>query len=206
MIRNFCFFSLIILLTFGAACNKFVQPKTTEKYLVSANAVGFAISPLPRENGYDRWQASYVSGGKTAKFVIEFSPAQTSDAGNKQFPIKFGQGRFVAQAGSDASVLIEDLKKALEAKNLPSKVKRSDSLPFMFANIGENMSQSGDGGFFVKPPGNWTTIKLFIGDDGKEEDMGEVFLNLNPSIKMGEFSIKDSDYGDVVLANLAKVL
>ena len=35
---------------------------------------------------------------------------------------------------------------------------------------------------------------------------GEVFLNLNPATNNAEFSIKDADYGDIVLAELAKVL
>jgi hypothetical protein len=34
----------------------------------------------------------------------------------------------------------------------------------------------------------------------------EVYLNLNPVLGKGEFSIKDPDYGDGVLLELAKVL
>jgi len=34
----------------------------------------------------------------------------------------------------------------------------------------------------------------------------EVFLNLNPALGKGEFSIKDPEYGDGVLQELAKVL
>ena len=32
-----------------------------------------------------------------------------------------------------------------------------------------------------------------------------MFLNLNPVIKKGQFSIKDAEYGDIVLAHLARV-
>jgi hypothetical protein len=209
MICKSIFPSLVILLIFTMACNRpapEAQVKSTETYLVSTNAVGFQISPLPSENGYNRWFATYAAGGKTAKFIIELAQEQTQDDTDKQFVIKFGKGRFVTQPGSDASVLLADLKKALEAKKLPSRVPRSATLPFTFANIGENMSQSGDGGFSVKPAGNWTAIKLFLGEGEKEEDVGEVFLNLNPTIRMGEFSIKDPDYGDLVVAQLAKVL
>ena len=46
-------------------------------------------------------------------------------------------------------------------------------------------------------------MKIFIGE-GEEE--GEVFLNLNPVIKKGQFSIKDAEYGDIVLRQLARVL
>ena len=44
-------------------------------------------------------------------------------------------------------------------------------------------------------------MKIFFGDDE-----AEVFLNANPVSGKAEFSIKDPDYGDQVLAELAKVL
>ena len=103
----------------------------------------------------------------------------------------------------DASVLLADLKKALEAKTLPLKVERVRNLPFQFVSLGKHQSQAFGGGFNAKPPGNWTPMKIFIGE-GEQE--GEVFLNLNPAIKKGQFSIKDADYGDIVLAQLARVL
>jgi hypothetical protein len=117
--------------------------------------------------------------------------------------MRVGEGRFVAEPGSDASVLLFDLKKALEAKALPSKVQRVESLPFTFVDIGDNLSQAAGGGFSVAPPGNWTAIKIFIGE-GEQE--AQVFLNINPVIRRGQFSIKDPDYGDLVVAQLAKVL
>ncbi len=45
-------------------------------------------------------------------------------------------------------------------------------------------------------------MKIFIG----ENDEGQVFLNINPDLRKGEFSIKDSEYGNFVLAQLARVL
>lgn len=56
-------------------------------------------------------------------------------------------------------------------------------------------------GFVVVLKGNWIAAKLFFGGD-----QGEVFLNLNPALGKAEFSIKDSDYGDYVIGELAKVL
>lgn len=109
----------------------------------------------------------------------------------------------VAIAGSDATVLLADLKVALEATTQPAKVGRVDSLPFEFVTLGKNKSQATGGGFADKPPGNWIPMKIFLGE-GKNE--GQVFLNLNPILKMGQFSSKDPDYGDLVLAQLAKVL
>jgi hypothetical protein len=148
--------------------------------------------------------ATYTSQGRIAKFRVEFDPAKTVEAkDSKDFPMKVGEGRFVAEPGSDASVLLFDLKKALEAKALPSKVQRVESLPFTFVNIADDLSQARSGGFSVAPPGNWTAIKIFLGE-GEQE--AEVFLNINAVIRKGQFSIKDPDYGDLVLAQLAKVL
>jgi hypothetical protein len=46
-------------------------------------------------------------------------------------------------------------------------------------------------------------VKIFLPKGG---DDGEVFLNFDAVLGKGEFSIKDSDYGDYLLRELAKVL
>jgi len=166
--------------------------------------VGFDIEQLPGDGSAQLWLAKYISKGKTAKFRIELgSPKPINDKESRDFDIQQGEGKFIAEPGSDASVLLADLKDALEAKMFPAKVRRAHDLPFVFVSFGQNQSQDAGGGFNASPPGHWTPIKLFIGE-GKQE--GEVFLNLNPVIKKGQFSIKDPDYGDIVLAQLARVL
>jgi hypothetical protein len=55
----------------------------------------------------------------------------------------------------------------------------------------------------TQPAGNWTAMKIFIGDG---DDESEVFLNFNPVSKKAQFSEKDVDYGDAVVAKLATVL
>lgn len=114
-----------------------------------------------------------------------------------------GNGNFIAQAGSDSCILLSDLKRILEAENMPGQVKRTEVLPFDFVRLGSNLSQSADGGFSPKTKGNWTTLKLFIAQGNQES---EVYLNFNESLKKGQFAIKDSEYGDLLLAELAKVL
>ena len=200
-----CF--LVTLLLTTAACNRSTpasQGRTAEAYVPDSGSVGFDIESLDNGNGSVSLMATYTSQGRIAKFRVEFDPAKTVEAkDSKDFPMKVGEGRFVAEPGSDASVLLFDLKKALEAKALPSKVQRVESLPFTFVNIGDDLSQAPSGGFSVAPPGNWTAIKIFLGE-GEQE--AEVFLNINAVIRKGQFSIKDPDYGDLVLAQLAKVL
>jgi hypothetical protein len=191
-------------------CNRAANPPASqpqggvvEPYVPDSNSIGFDLEPAKSGNGSSQWLATYASQGKTARFRIELGPAQGPDKPASIINIKFGKGRFVAEPGSDASVLLADLKKALEAKTLPTKVQRSSTLPFTFAVLGENHSQASGGGFNANPPGHWTAMKIFLGD-GDEE--AEVFLNLNPTIKKGQFSIKDPDYGDGLLKYLAKVL
>jgi len=159
----------------------------------------FSLRPAdgPAPENVKRYQAAYVAEGKTARFDIELTMARPSG----QLPVAFTQGKFIAVANSDATGLLMALQKTLQAKANPSNSLRVAELPFRAAILGEHVSHSPNGGFAVKPPGNWTTIKLFLGDGSSE-----VYLNLNPVLGKGEFSIKDQDYGDGVLKELAKVL
>jgi hypothetical protein len=143
------------------------------------------------------WLATYTEGGKTARFRIQFGPIKSSSG------VGFGNGKFVAESGSDASTFLLSLKKALEAKTLPNRVEKVRELPFQLAVIGDKLSRApnGAGGFNAQPAGDWTATKIFLA--GGE---AEVFLNTNNILSKAEFSIKDPDYGDQVLAELAKVL
>ncbi len=179
------------------------KSEVSETYVADANSIGFDIAPAPNGSS-SAWIGTYSSGGKIARFRFEFGSAQTVDHPMKNVVVSSGNGRFIAVDGSDSSELLSDLKKALEAKNLPTKVQRAKELPFTFASFGDHESQASQGGgFSPQPPGNWTVIKIFIGE-GEHEC--EFFLNFNPVIKKGQFSEKDPDYGDEVLAQLAKVL
>jgi hypothetical protein len=114
-----------------------------------------------------------------------------------------GQGKFIAETGSNPTVLLDDLRISLEAKSAPTNVKRVSELPFEYVRFGERLSRTAKGGLAEAPSGTWTAMKLFI---GQGEDEGEVFFNINPDTGHGEFSIKDAEYGDIVLAQLATVL
>jgi hypothetical protein len=142
--------------------------------------------------------------GQDREIQIELGHAKSiKDNEQVDFDIQSGKGRFIAVPGSDASVLLADLKNALEAKTFPKHSKRVATLPFTFVTFGNNESQSSGAGFSPKPAGHWTPMKIFIGE-GEQE--GQVFVNLNPVSKKGQFSMKDQDYGDIVLSQLAGVL
>jgi hypothetical protein len=180
-----------------------VHLAATEPGLPDDGSVPFDIVEEQGAKGETVWAAIYSSRGKTARFRIEMVSTPRRDTSDSiGFNLQMGKGKLASVPGSDASDLLVDLKKALQAKTLPVKVTRAKALPFTFAVLGENQSQAAGGGFNEKPAGNWTAIKIFIGDN----DEGEVFLNLNPVQKKGEFSMKDPDYGDFVLAKFATVL
>jgi hypothetical protein len=164
-------------------------------------AVMFELSPVENVSGSRQWLATYATAGKTAKFRIELGPGHSGDDEDKAFHVSFGKGRLLSEPESDASVFLVDLKKALEAKTVPNKVGRVASLPFDFVILGKNQSRTSDGGFNTEPRGDWVAMKIFLASGE-----GEVFLNLNTVANKAEFSIKDPDYGDIVLAELAKVL
>jgi hypothetical protein len=172
---------------------------TLEPHSGNQDSVGSDIAAL--EHSPNEWLRTYTSGGKTAKFIIQLGPARAIN--EKDFPMSSGNGRFLSQSGSEPIVLIADLAKALQAKQVPINVPRAKTVPFDYVILGQHQSRSGDGGFGDSPHGNWTAMKIFL---GKGESEGEVFLNFNSALGKAEFSIKDSDYGDFVIAELAKVL
>jgi hypothetical protein len=198
---------LAIFLLVTSGCTRPTTPgqgRTTEAYVSDSGSVGFDIRSFKGQNGSFRLEASYESRGRLAKFAIEFGPTHNVESkDSKDFPMGAGQGRFLGEPGSDATVLLADLQKALEAKTIPAKPQRVQALPFTFVNLGDNLSQVREGGFNANPPGGWTAIKIFMGE-GEQE--GEVFVNFNQAIGKGQFSIKDAEYGDLVLKQLATVL
>jgi hypothetical protein len=146
------------------------------------------------------YDCTYQAAGKTARFQLQIKQNSPMKG---PIPMAAAEGKFLRVAGSDNSELLQDLKKALEAKELPTRSVAISELPFDAVVLGEKQSRNSGGGYSDRPSGDWMTIKVFLPKGG---DDGEVFLNLNPVLGKAEFSIKDSDYGDYLLAQLAQVL
>jgi hypothetical protein len=199
-----CLGALMICVTGCRGHSSAQEVGSVEPYISDPNSVGFDISPLPSNDRSRRWLATYSDQNKTAKFTIEIGPSAPTDSeADRGLKMSSGSGAILAVADSHASTMLVALAKALEAKHVPTHIQRASRLPFTYVILGESNSQAGGGGFSAKPTGNWTAMKIFIGD-GKDE--AEVFLNLNPVSRKGQFSEKDIDYGDTVLAKLATVL
>lgn len=195
---------VFIAIAVGAGCQRHSadsDSRIAELYSPTDGAVLLNILPVHGTEGSRDWLATYTDESGTTRFRIELDPSEKSS--DKSLPISSGKGRFLAEAGSNPIPLLESLKKALQAKHMPTKARKTDVLPFDYVILGENQTRSADGGFGDKPKGNWTAMKIFL-SHGK--DAGEVFLNINAVAHQAEFSIKDSEYGDMVLQDLANVL
>ena len=147
------------------------------------------------------YDCTYRARGKTAKFQLQITLGAPLQMDSKS--AEATGGNIISVSGSENASLMEDLKVALEAKRTPTKVKRKPTLPFDLVVLGEKQSRDSEGAFSSKPPGDWIATKIFLPSGG---DDGELYLNLNFVLGKGEFSIKDSDYGDYLLQELAKVL
>jgi hypothetical protein len=178
-----------------AGCDRAVQviqkSPEPETYVAKPGSLGFDIGRVQQNREF---LATYTAHGKIARFRIQLDPQNTT---GKKFAV--GKGRFLPEPRFDAAAILSDLGTVLEARKLPKQTSRVSSIPFEYVILGENMSKGKDG--FGVSPGHWWLLKLFFGDDD-----AELFLNLNPVIRKGEFSIKDPDYGDFLTAQLAQIL
>lgn len=88
---------------------------------------------------------------------------------------------------------------------MPAPVKRSPWVGSLFVHtaiLGEDLKRESGGGFSGER-GGWTATKWFPEYDGCS---GEVFFNYNLEKRQGEFSEKDADYADDLLAVFSAVL
>jgi hypothetical protein len=147
------------------------------------------------------WVGSYDAGGKTARFRIELTlrPPEANT------PIAFTTGAFGREAGSESSTFLKELGRVLEAKAKPKPGRRLDRLPFTAALLGAPSSHSsagrGETGPAPAPKDERIMTKVFVADGA-----GEFYLNLDPANGVGEITMKDPDYGDTVVKELARVL
>jgi hypothetical protein len=166
--------------------------------------VSFDLEPLQSSDGSRQWIGAYNSSGKAARFRMDFGAAESTPGKTAGDPaVLSGEGTLIPEPGSDSSVLLVDLQKALRARTAPQAPLTKTSVPFTYVNIGDHLSQAQAGGFNANPPGDWTAMRLIFGDGNRES---EIFLHINASTKKGQFSMKDPRYGDLALAELAKVL
>jgi hypothetical protein len=188
----------VVILLF-AACTRVPDRNSAVEHHASGEAsVPFDLESLQSGEGSRLWIATYNSRGAVAKFRIDLGAPESAPSG-----IKTGEGTLIPEPGSDSSILLVDLQKVLRATTAPKAPLTKTSIPFTYIHIGDNLSQDAAGTFNTNPPVNWTALKLIFGEGDRES---QIFLHINPGTKKAQFSMIDPRYGDLALAELAKVL
>lgn len=190
---------LAVVLLFAASFSASAEP--------TANSVSFKITEVSSKTVGDvqekEWLANYQSTGETAQFRIVLQLKQPS--GNS--PFTFSKGSIEHIDGSNPQTFLRHLTTALMAEGEIARQPKVDKLPLDIAILGIGMSRAGGtgqlagGGFATHPAGSWIVTKVFLA-----EGEAEVYLNLDPVSGVGEFSLKDPGYGNVVIQELSRVL
>jgi hypothetical protein len=186
-----------LLIAILAGCQHGSERGNAQPYIPRVGAVGFEIMTLGGSGGSRLWLATYNDGSSSSKFRIELSAAKTVEQNGMWVGI--GQGKLLAESGSDPLAMIGALQSAFAVSRLPRGVKKVYELAFDYTVVGENQSQL-NGGFASDPKGNWTVMKVRSGK------APEFFLNVDAFDHKAEFALADPHSGASTLAELANVL
>lgn len=159
----------------------------------SSYTVPLTLRPV----GDSVWEAAFGSGTAQSRFRVRPHIKQMSDSSG----FAFTSWTLYPVAGSVARPLLTALAKAHNIPDTIGASPRSDSLLVDVALLGINAAQSRDGSFGASNTGDWIAAKLFFADGE-----AEVYLNLNPQRHRAEFSVKDEEYGALVVRELARIL
>jgi hypothetical protein len=150
-------------------------------------------------------EAHYLAElGTTCRFEIRIG--EGTPGGDNQFDFSFAPAAISRRPETDCTGFLHDLAPELGfAGKLPAP-QTVERLEESVVILGKNQSRAEEnaqiaGAFVAEPPGAWMAMKLFLA-----AGEGEVFLNLNEQDGVGEFSLKDEEYGEIVVTELARVL
>jgi len=160
------------------------------------------VSSLPASD--DDTSTYRAEAGQACTFDLRIGKAKPSGKSPPDFA--FVPAILERVTNADCAAFLGALAPTLGFKGrLPTPIA-TKRLSLTVAILGANLSRNSDrpeaaGGFSSQPPGHWTATKLFL-RDGE----GEVFLSLNLQDGLGEFSIKDEDYAEIVVTELARIM
>jgi hypothetical protein len=135
---------------------------------------------------------------------VAFTVGVLSKSGDGNAPVAWGKAVLIVKDREAGARFVELFSKAFSTK-LPSPPKQAHTpAPFSIgtAILGENVTRTEQGGFFGRG-GGWTATKWFPEEDGRS---AEVYFNYNAAKREGEFSEKDDNYGDDLVAIFAAAL
>ncbi|MGY5776828.1 hypothetical protein [Rhizobium sp. LEGMi135b] len=145
--------------------------------------------------------AHYGEGQDQTKFLIEIQgPRKKDGSADLDTRASFSHGEFRHVASSRPTRFFEQLANTLSADSPIFSDAKQEILPFDIAFLGPPTMRFSGGGF-GGGPGDWYATKLFLA-----EGAAEVYFNFNLKSGEAEFSMKDEDYGNIVLSELSKVI
>jgi hypothetical protein len=166
-------------------------------------AGAFRLIEVKRDgDGTAHYKAAAGAPGSSCEFEILLGAIKPTEAS----PFSFTTAALIRAAHADCEGFLSALAPELGFDGplpTPPAVAKLDA---SIAILGVGQSRATHeaevaGGFTSTPPGPWLVTKLFLADGE-----GEVSLNLDERDKVGELSIKDTDYAQVVVTELAKIL
>jgi hypothetical protein len=159
-----------------------------------------AEAPYHIEGG--EWTFFDCQTNRDPKVVFTVGTASKSSDGNA--PSIWGKAVLIVKDRETGARFVGLFSKAFSGK-LPASTNQPHvpkPLSINTAIFGHNMDRGRDGGFSATA-GGWTATKWFPEHDGQS---GEVYFNYDLVNRQGEFSEKDADYADDLVAIFASAL
>lgn len=135
---------------------------------------------------------------------VVFTVGIKTKAGSGSGPFTWGQAMMIVNDRAAGGRFLSLFEKSFPG-TLPSPTDRAyepQPLTISTAILGEDLAREPEGGFFGAG-GGWTATKWFPEFDGRS---GEIYFNYNLGAGEAEFSEKDADYADDLLAVFAEAL
>ena len=135
---------------------------------------------------------------------VAFMVGVSAEIGEQNLHLAWGKAVLIVKDREAGIRFIELFGKVFAGKMPPVGKQAHVPKPLSVntAILGSKMSREDLGGF-TGMKGGWTATKWFPSYDGHE---GEVYFNYNLEKRQGEFSEKDADYADELMAILASAL
>jgi hypothetical protein len=159
-----------------------------------------AESPFHIEGG--EW--TFFDCQATSDPLVVFTVGTASKSGDGKAPSVWGKAVLIAKDREAGARFVGLFSKAFSGKLPATKNQAYVPIPLSSntAILGYKMDRGRDGGF-SGAAGGWTATKWFPEHDGQS---GEVFFNYDLVKRQGEFSEKDADYADDLVAIFASAL
>jgi len=171
-----------------------------------ARHLSFKITAVHEKQKPSKDAPFYTKGGEWTFFdcqassdlKVAFTVGVSTRSGTGNVPSAWGKATLIVKDREAGGRFVELFSKAFAGK-MPTPVKQAHVAGLLSINtaiLGDNLNREHKGGFSGER-GGWTATKWFLEHDGLS---GEVFFNYNLADRHGEFSEKDADYANDLVA------